>query len=141
MLYLYHTKMKIKRCGTICIKHIFGLAHILAVRGKSTGIWSLPKGCINEGESEEHCAHRETLEESGLFVNLTNDSPRLTINNNVYFVVPVKHHPRLHIRDTNEVDKVNWLTVAEMKDMDCNKDLRRMLKDDKRHDLFFSVQT
>jgi predicted NUDIX family NTP pyrophosphohydrolase len=128
--------MKTKRCGTICIKNIFGLAHILAVRGKFTGIWSLPKGCINEGESEEHCAHRETLEESGLFVHLTNESPRLTINNNVYFIVPVKTHPRLHIRDTNEVDKVNWLTIDDMKEMDCNKDLRSMLKERKHQALF-----
>lgn len=119
---------RLKRCGTICIKYIFDVAHILIVRGKRSRIWSLPKGCINEGESENLCAQRETLEESGLFVDLNEFQMRVCINHNVYFVVIIKDHPKLKIRDKDEVDKVNWMTLNEIRYLECNKDLRSILQ-------------
>ena len=118
----------IKRCGTICLKNIFGAIHLLVVRGKSTKIWSLPKGCINEGESELSCAQRETLEETGLFLPLSSPTnQRICINHNVYFIVPIVYHTKLKIRDKIEIDKVNWITISDLKILECNKDLRSIL--------------
>jgi 8-oxo-dGTP pyrophosphatase MutT (NUDIX family) len=119
---------RIKRCGTICVKYIFGTPHILVVRGKKTRIWSLPKGCIDPGESELACAHRETLEEAGLFVELTPGNVRVCINHNVYFLAFIYHHNKLKIRDRCEIDKVHWMTLQELRDLECNKDLRSILQ-------------
>jgi len=121
-----NTVKNIKRCGTICVKNIFGAMHLLVVRGKATKIWSLPKGSINEGESELSCAQRETLEETGLFLPLSSNQ-RVCINQNVYFIVPIARHTKLKIRDKNEVDKVNWITLPDLKTLECNKDLRSIL--------------
>lgn len=119
---------RIKRCGCICVKYIFGAAHVLVVRGKRSRIWSLPKGCINEGESEIDCAQRETLEETGLAVELQQDHQRICINHNVYFLVLVTSHLKLRTRDKEEVDKVNWMTIDELRTLECNKDLRSILQ-------------
>jgi ADP-ribose pyrophosphatase YjhB (NUDIX family) len=118
---------RVKRCGIICVKYIFGVAHLLIVRGKKSHIWSLPKGCINEGESEIECAQRETLEESGLLIDITEQNVRVSINHNVYFVAIIQQHPKLRIRDKAEIDKVNWMTLEEIKRLECNKDLRSIL--------------
>lgn len=120
--------IRLKRCGTICVKYIFDVPHVLLVRGKKSHIWSLPKGCINDGESEMACAVRETLEETGISVELNAESTRVVINHNVYFVVMIQHNPKLKIRDRSEIDKVNWMTLNEIRTLDCNKDLRSILQ-------------
>ena len=130
---------RIKRCGTICIKYIFGVPHMLVVRGKQSHIWSLPKGCININETEVECAQRETLEETGLNIQIKSSNPRVNINHNVYFVITILNHPKLRIRDKAEVDKVNWMSLAEIKMMECNKDLRSILSYPERKYSFHSV--
>ena len=65
------TRTRLKRCGSIMVKTIFNIPHILIVRGKRSRIWSLPKGCINDNETEIECAQRETLEEAGVNVDIT----------------------------------------------------------------------
>ena len=128
-----------KRCGTICIKYIFNVPHMLLVRGKRTKIWSLPKGCINEGESEYVCAQRETFEESGLLLELNGSHPRICINHNIYFVVLINHHSKLKIRDKTEIDKVNWMTLEEIKALECNKDLRSIMQYPNRRFAFHGI--
>ena len=130
---------RIKRCGTICIKYIFGVPHLLVVRGKQSHIWSLPKGCINTNESEVDCAQRETLEETGLHIQIKSCNPRVSINHNVYFVITILNHPKLRIRDKAEVDKVHWMSLAEIKELDCNKDLRSILSYPERKYSFHSI--
>ncbi len=119
---------RLKRCGTICVKYIFDAAHILVVRGKRSQIWSLPKGCIDAGETELQCAQRETLEEAGLNLDLSENNLRVTINHNVYFIVIITTHPKLKTKDRAEIDKVNWMTLEEIKGLQCNKDLRSILQ-------------
>ena len=122
---------KLKRCGVICVKTIFGVPHLLLVRGKKSKIWSLPKGCMQDGESELECAQREMMEETGVSVRIdTNVHPRIMINHNVYFLLLLHHTPKLKIRDRGEVDKVNWISLTELRDtqMDCNKDLRSIMQ-------------
>lgn len=119
---------RLKRCGTICVKYIFDAAHILVVRGKKSQIWSLPKGCINDGETELQCAQRETQEEAGLNLDLSENNLRVTINHNVYFIVIITTHPKLKTKDRAEIDKVNWMTLEEIKGLQCNKDLRSILQ-------------
>lgn len=123
-------RKRLKRCGTICVKSIFGQVNLLVVRGKRSHIWSLPKGCINEGEEEWRCAQRETQEETGLWVEIRPDThARVCINHNVYFVYQVSsNHAKLQSRDHAEIDKVSWMTLEELRNFECNKDLRSILQ-------------
>ena len=119
---------RLKRCGTIMVKLIFNVPHVLIVRGKRSRIWSLPKGCINDNETEIECAKRETLEEAGVAVDITSSNIRIMINHNVYFVVNITNNPKLRIRDKGEIDKVSWMTINELRGLNCNKDLRSILQ-------------
>jgi 8-oxo-dGTP pyrophosphatase MutT (NUDIX family) len=130
-----------KRCGIILITYLTkprkfmseGLS-ILLVRGRDSGIWSLPKGVINEGESEEQCAVREMFEETGIKVMLHSDSAKIDIGGNIYYFVNIIgsemsdedlvafENQRLVTYD--EIDKVSWVSFKDMKYIDCNKDLR-----------------
>ena len=53
---------------------------------------------------------------------------RVTINHNVYFIVIITTHPKLKTKDRAEIDKVNWITLEEIKGLNCNKDLRSILQ-------------
>ena len=132
-------RQRLKRCGTICIKFMFGIPHILVVRGAVSHIWSLPKGCMNPGESEMDCAMRETIEETGLVVPLDHTHRRVCINHNVYFVTMITHHEKLRIQDKHEVDKVHWLTLQELRGLPCNKDLRSILEYPRKRFHFHSL--
>jgi len=127
-LFNFQKRPRLKRCGCICIKYMFDTPHILVVRGAQSHIWSLPKGCIKDGESEKECAIRETHEETGLTINLPDTSIRISINHNVYFVVHLDQHEKFNIVDKCEIDKVHWMTLDECKHVVCNKDLRSILQ-------------
>ncbi len=120
---------RLKRCGTICVRNIFNVPHVLVVRGKKSRIWSLPKGCMNTGENEIQCAQRETAEEAGLFLDLSaHEIQRITINHNIYFIHVLNFNPKLRIRDKSEIDKIAWMTLNELQNINCNKDLRSILQ-------------
>ena len=123
------TNRRVRRCGTICVKIIFNTVHLLVVRGKRSHIWSLPKGCIQDGEQEWRCAQRETQEETGLWVNIVpTKDVKVCINHNVYFLQHIDQHSKLSSRDHTEVDKVSWMTLEELRQVECNKDLRSILQ-------------
>lgn len=130
---------RMKRCGMICVKQMFKVPHLLVVRGASSHIWSLPKGCINDGETETQCATRECYEETGLKLSLDDTHQRININHNVYFIVPLEQHAKFKIHDRAEVDKVCWMTLQELKQVDCNKDLRSILQYPQKKFLFHTT--
>lgn len=76
------------------LHHVTASAFVISSRGvilhrhRILGIWVQPGGHINEGESPEEAALRETLEETGLYVRHL-DPPRL-------FHVDVHPGPRGH---------------------------------------------
>lgn len=119
---------RVRRCGVICYKNIFGSLHVLVVRGRRSHIWSLPKGCMQDDEPEWRCAQREAQEETGLWIEIDTRHPRVCINHNVYFVYELSSHSKLRSRDHAEVDKVSWMTLDELRTVDCNKDLRSILQ-------------
>jgi 8-oxo-dGTP pyrophosphatase MutT (NUDIX family) len=60
-------------CGTLTWKFSSsgGFDILLVKQFKDSEAWSLPKGHINESESPEECARRETFEETGVLVSIT----------------------------------------------------------------------
>jgi len=53
--------------GAVLVRRLRGRWVVAAIRpaGKPEGTWALPKGLIDEGESAEQTALRETVEETG----------------------------------------------------------------------------
>jgi 8-oxo-dGTP pyrophosphatase MutT (NUDIX family) len=54
--------------GGVLVKVIRGVPHLAAIRprGKPDGVWALPKGNIDAGETPDQTAVREVLEETGV---------------------------------------------------------------------------
>jgi 8-oxo-dGTP pyrophosphatase MutT (NUDIX family) len=54
--------------GGVVVRTIQGRPHVAAIRprGKKEGVWALPKGNIDEGESPAETAVREVREETGI---------------------------------------------------------------------------
>jgi len=114
------TKVQIKRYSFITVK------------GKYSGIWSLPKGRMTDQdkETEEQCAIREVYEEIGILLPSVSHLPKIKIGRNVYFIYHVnkKDFSNFEIHDNFEVEEVAWKTIEELKQLTCNKDLRAILK-------------
>jgi len=122
---------KLKRCGIIYTCKTEQCLYLLVVRGRCGGIWSFPKGCKAPFETDEECAIRETLEETGLNVVIPKFTPSLCISGNVYFLLQTSYRLPLDvdlIKDKIEIDEVQWIGIEQLKTMNCNKDLRRFLK-------------
>jgi ADP-ribose pyrophosphatase YjhB (NUDIX family) len=103
----------------------------ITVKGKTSGIWSLPKGRMsNDTETEEECALREVYEETGIKLQSVENLPRIVIGRNVYFIYHTskKEFNTFEIHDKEEVSTVAWNTTEELRNMTCNKDLRAILR-------------
>ena len=59
-----------KSCGTIPYTINNGTIHYLLVRAKDDGYCGFPKGHVEENESEEETALRETLEETSVNIQI-----------------------------------------------------------------------
>lgn len=100
-----------KRCGIILYHPTTG--KYLLVRGIDSKKWGFPKGHMEWGEIEEQTAIREFEEETGLTVRAPFDH-RLRFGNNVYFVKTHCEERQPSIRDTKEIDDVQWFTLNEI---------------------------
>ena len=59
--------MREKSCGTVLFKVIDGTVYYLVIRSVKSGFCGLPKGHVENGESEEQTAYRETWEETSIY--------------------------------------------------------------------------
>lgn len=83
--------------------------------------WSLPKGHIEAGESDEQTALRELYEETGLTAELETgrkSSVEYPISNFarkevVFYLGKVEGTPRVR---EGEIDRYKWVTLTEMRD-------------------------
>ena len=124
-----------KRSGIIFVDTTQPTSYFLVVQGRTTDIWSFPKGRMkNEVESEEEAAKREVKEETGIDVDINFISmlPTIKIGKNVYFVYQTEKtkFSSFKINDTLEVKDVKWLSVdhLDILGLNCNKDIRAVLK-------------
>jgi 8-oxo-dGTP pyrophosphatase MutT (NUDIX family) len=126
----YIKEKKVKRCGVIFIISSSEVedCKILVVKGVS-GIWSLPKGRSIPNEEDDKCAMREVYEETGIKLDNLNEQRRFKIGTNIYYkyICVENQFTEFHIHDTNEVEEVSWKTIKELRNMNCNKDIRSLL--------------
>lgn len=94
-----------------------GVLQVLLVHRGQYDDWTLPKGKVEEGESDEACAVREVEEETGLVCRLGAELPSVRWTDRLdrpkvarYWLLEVTGGaagPR------NEVDAVEWLPLPE----------------------------
>jgi 8-oxo-dGTP diphosphatase len=95
-------------------------------RAKIYGLWNIPAGHVDKGESIEQAAIREAKEESGFDVKLGN---KLGIYHES-IDVPIKHVYEAQIIGgelnipTEEILDAKWLTYDDIKSLDNSSKLR-----------------
>ncbi len=136
---------KPRRSGIIFIQRNedAGKIKFLVVRGKESGIWSFPKGTIDNNESDEVCAVREVYEETGIVINDNelNKKAKCRIGRNTYFILEVYNEEKYNsfdIKDKFEVDLVEWKYLSELKSLSCNKDIRNILCYPEKNSLIYT---
>ena len=98
---------------------------------KHSMCWSLPKGSqLYPTESWQKCARRELAEETGLFVEIQNDTPCKMIAGVAFFLFqPSKSHIHsfqcLKTKDSNEISRVEWKCLSLIPDESCNSVLKK----------------
>jgi len=121
-----------KRSGIIFVSRNDTEIKLLVVKGNGSGIYSFPKGKQNDDETVETCAVREVMEETGIKINENElfDKKKCKIGSNTYFLLEVNEndYQSFNIKDTREVCEVSWKTVEELKNINCNKDIRNILQ-------------
>ena len=107
-----------KSCGTITIKD----NKVLMVL-QQLGHMSFPKGHVEEGETEEETAIRETYEETGIKVKIVENSPRYTMSyphNNgikevVFFLAKVVDDNNMQAQES-EIKEVIWQDIDKVRE-------------------------
>lgn len=94
-----------------------GETEILVIHRPRYDDWSLPKGKVDEGETDEECALREVEEETGLRCRLGRELPSVRYRDRsdrpkvaMYWLA--EPADGAGARPQNEVDAVEWLGLA-----------------------------
>lgn len=100
---------------------------LLVVLGRC-GLYSLPKGVIEKGETFIECAQREAYEETGLKVEPIR-TRRFIYNDTVLFYTKKIKEEEIKKRETDEVIKVEMREIKELEKMpNLNSSLKRVIK-------------
>jgi 8-oxo-dGTP pyrophosphatase MutT (NUDIX family) len=100
---------------------------ILLVKGKSSGIWSFPKGHAKYGETSFQCAKRETFEETGNNLSLFFEKI-VNLAKGSYFLYRSEEFD-CSIQDQNEVSETQWVSLDNIENYNVNVDVNTFLRD------------
>lgn len=111
----------ITKAGVCIFKNIQGQWYGLLVQQRGTERWCFPKGTqINKKESWQKCARREIAEETGLFINISPDTPYVVFQNTALFLYEasdkdISNFKFLKTKDKDEIMDIKWkaLTLKE----------------------------
>jgi 8-oxo-dGTP pyrophosphatase MutT (NUDIX family) len=132
------TRGEERRCKPVCAGVVLRneKKEYLLVLGREHRKWSFPKGHIEDGESWQECAQRETFEETGLTVSIPEDVRQDTkrvrkcfTQKSVYFLLKtdcIQGDLELAPRDVEEIIEINWFDRRKLLGMardDVNSDL------------------
>lgn len=109
-----------KSCGVLPYRIEKGKQEFLLVYETFSVCWSIPKGHIERGETDEETALRELMEETGL-------TAKLDISRKASIEYPISSYARKEVAfylgqvegtpkaREGEIDKCKWVTLAELK--------------------------
>ena len=110
--------------GIICVSTE---NRILLVRGRTSGIWSLPKGHLKGNELPHECALRELYEETGICLDRSDYRVAKKLYAGEYFIYSVGDETTPTVRDTREISEAGWFSLQELKRFHCNVDIVNMV--------------
>ena len=83
------------------------------VRNKWSKKWGFPKGGVERNESLKIAAERETLEETGLFIKINNETS-YRINKTTYFIKLMDQKLKMNPKDKNEILDTKWCNIKDL---------------------------
>lgn len=100
-------------------------SEVLLIQRADNGLWALPGGCHDLGETPQECAERECLEESGYKVKVTDLLGVFSSNRYEYVHYPWKENKFCHllfrakliggeVRISDESTKVGWFAESAL---------------------------
>jgi 8-oxo-dGTP pyrophosphatase MutT (NUDIX family) len=110
--------------GIICVSTE---NRILLVRGRTSGIWSLPKGHLKGNELPHECALRELYEETGICLDRSDYRAAKKLYAGEYFIYSIDDEMTPTVRDTREISEAGWFSIQELKRFHCNVDIVNMV--------------
>lgn len=100
------------RCGTLIIDR--NTKKILVIQSYKR-FWGLPKGHVEEDETNERCAIRETLEETGIFLHEQDLIRSFSIFNGdgIYFLVNGSNldYNLENLTSVQEITGITWICI------------------------------
>lgn len=119
-------KKKLIRCGGIIMNE--SLTHVVGVMNYESldnQKWGLPKGHLKSFETIQNCAEREIFEETGLQLEITDETPYKKLNDTFYFIFVIKDNTIFRIHDHHEIAEVKWLELDTLSNLSLNRGLRK----------------
>lgn len=108
---------EVRAAGGVATRFVDGRLEVLLVHRGQYDDWSLPKGKVEPGESDEDCAVREVEEETGLVCRLGVELPTVRWRDRLdrpkaarYWMLDVIGGAA---QPQNEVDAVAWLSIED----------------------------
>ena len=107
----------VRAAGGVVVRDVDGTPEVVLVHRPKYDDWTLPKGKLEKGETDEECALREVEEETGLVCELVEE-----LDSSSY--VDASGRPKLvrywlmrpvsgELHPSREVDDVRWVPVAD----------------------------
>ncbi|GLZ01874.1 NUDIX domain-containing protein [Actinoplanes sp. NBRC 103695] len=124
-------------CGVLAVDDA---GRLLMQRRRDTGQWALPMGKMEIGETPAECAVRETLEETGILVEVVGlvgiySDPRHIVAYSdgevrqeyevTLLAKPVSGRPT----ENEEASAVGWFTPDQIEALDVHRSMRRQIAD------------
>ncbi len=108
----------VRAAGGVVWRPAAGGVEVLVVHRPKYDDWTLPKGKLHEGESDEAAARREVEEETGLRCTLVRELPSISYQDRQGRPKVVRYwemRPESGtFTPTQEVDEVRWMPVEEV---------------------------
>jgi ADP-ribose pyrophosphatase YjhB (NUDIX family) len=110
-------------------------SEVLLIQRADNGLWALPGGCHDLGETPQKCAERECREESGYEVEVTDLLGVWSSNRYAYVHYPWKENEFCHLffraklkggemKTSNESTKVGWFLESDLPDFSDGHETR-----------------
>jgi 8-oxo-dGTP pyrophosphatase MutT (NUDIX family) len=89
---------------------------ILIVQSRGR-LWGVPKGGVEEGETDQECAFRELGEETGVHLDATSTpiTYEIRMNNGRYFCVDASQEHPVLLDDIHDSTGVGWISIECLK--------------------------